>query len=82
MVQFSKQISERKRFQNFVTIAILFAGVLVGIATYKDFYEKYEVVLELLNKIIFGIFIIEIVVKIIAQGKKALVIFYRWLESF
>lgn len=70
MVKLSKQISESKWFQNFVTIAILIAGVLVGIATYQEFSEKHEAILELLNKIILGIFIIEIIVKIIAEGKK------------
>lgn len=70
MVELSKKISESKWFQNFVTIAILVAGVLVGVATYQDFSTKHEDILELLNKIILGIFIIEIVVKILAEGKK------------
>ncbi|MEW7291237.1 ion transporter [Aquimarina sp. 2304DJ70-9] len=70
MVNLCKLISESKWFQNFVTIAILIAGVLVGIATYPEFSAKHEAILELLNKIILGIFIIEIVVKIIAEGNK------------
>lgn len=70
MVNFCESISKSKWFQNLVTIAILIAGVLVGIATYPKFSLKHEIVLELLNKIILGVFIIEILVKIIAEGKK------------
>ncbi|GAA4276447.1 ion transporter [Aquimarina mytili] len=70
MVNLCKSISESKWFQNFVTLAILIAGVLVGIATYPEFSAKHEGILELLNKIILGVFIIEIVVKIVAEGNK------------
>jgi len=58
------------RFKNFVTIAILVAGVLVGMATYPEFSAKHEATLDLLNKIVLYIFIVEIVVKMLAEGKK------------
>ncbi|WP_108807428.1 ion transporter [Aquimarina spinulae] len=70
MVNFCKSISKSKWFQNLVTIAILVAGVLVGIATYPKFSSEHEIVLEVLNEIILGVFIIEIVVKVIAEGRK------------
>ncbi len=70
MTNLCKKISESKWFQNFVTAAILVAGVLVGVATYQDFSLKHENFLELLNKIILGIFILEIIVKVLAEGKK------------
>lgn len=70
MVSFFKNISESKWFQNSITIVILIAGVLVGISTYHEFYERHHNILELLDKIILGIFIIEIVVKLIAEGNK------------
>ncbi len=70
MVKFFKQIAESKWFGNFVTIAILVAGVLVGMATYPEFSEKHESILNLLNKIVLYIFIVEIVVKMVAEGKK------------
>ena len=65
-----KEIAEAKWFQNTVTNAILVAGILVGIATYEKFSLKHQGILELLNKIVLGIFIIEIVVKMLAEGKK------------
>ncbi|WP_109853480.1 ion transporter [Aquimarina sp. AU58] len=70
MVNLCKSISKSKWFQNLVTIAILVAGVLVGIATYPRFSSEHEIVLEVLNEIILGVFIIEIVVKVIAEGRK------------
>lgn len=70
MVERCKNIANSKWFQNFVTVAILVAGVLVGIATYADFAEEHKVTLEILNKIVLAIFILEIVVKVIAEGNK------------
>ncbi|MGB1018785.1 MAG: ion transporter [Chitinophagales bacterium] len=70
MFEFFKKIADSKWFQNLVTIAILIAGVLVGIATYENFAAEHSTTLDLLNKIVLGIFIIEIVVKILAEGKK------------
>lgn len=70
MVEFCKKVAEAKWFQNSITVAIIIAGVLVGIATYPEFSAKHEDLLELLNKIILWIFVAEVVVKIIAEGKK------------
>lgn len=70
MVVRSKQIAESSWFKNFVTFAILVAGVLVGIATYPEFSARHEGILELLNKIVLGVFILEIVVKLVAEGNK------------
>ena len=70
MVNFCKQIAESKWFGNLVTIAILIAGILVGMATYPEFSQKYSTILEILNEIILYIFIIEILIKLIAEGKK------------
>ena len=70
MQAISQKIAESKYFQNFVTAAILIAGVLVGISTYHDYYTKHQVILDLLNQVILYIFILEIVVKMLAEGKK------------
>lgn len=70
MVELCKSIANAKWFQNFVTIAIIIAGVLVGMATYPEFSTRHEGILELLNTIVLIVFIIEILVKIIAEGKK------------
>lgn len=64
------KISESVLFQRFVTVSILIAGAIVGVSTYADFYSEHEAVLELLNSIILGVFIIEIIIKILAKGRK------------
>lgn len=70
MVSLCKKIAESKWFQNSITIAIIIAGILVGIATYTEFAERHHVLLELLNKIILWIFVAEVVIKMVAEGKK------------
>lgn len=65
-----KQIADSKLFQNIVTIAILVAGLLVGMATYSNFAAKHTDVLSVLNRVILGIFIIEIVVVMGSFGRK------------
>jgi voltage-gated sodium channel len=70
MVKFCKKIAEAKWFQNSVTIAILFAGLLVGMATYSEFAAENEFVLGVCNRIVLIIFIIEILVKLIAEFPK------------
>ncbi|MDC0231456.1 ion transporter [Aureispira] len=78
----AKKIADAKWFHNSVTIAILIAGILVGISTYNEFYTKYQTPLEFLNNIILGIFIIEIFIKILAEGKKPWLYFYDGWNIF
>jgi len=82
MVSFCKKIADSKWFQNSITVAIIIAGILVGIATYPEFSEKHHEILELLNKIILWIFVAEVVVKIIAEGKKPWRYFYDGWNVF
>lgn len=53
-------------------LAILGAGVLVGLETYQSLAEKYHYVFEVLDKVILGIFILEILVKILSEGNRPL----------
>jgi voltage-gated sodium channel len=70
MTDFCKKVADSKGFQNFVTVAILLAGLLVGMATYADFYQRNASLLDFLNNVVLGIFIIEIAVKMLAEGTK------------
>ena len=70
MQQVAKNIAESKGFQNFITGLIIFAGVLVGLETYPSIEASYGTVLHLLDKVVLGIFILEIVVKMAAEGRK------------
>ena len=68
--KFCKSIADAKWFQNFVTIAILVAGVVVGIETYPSAVEAYGGPLHFLNELILWIFVVEVAVKIGAEGNR------------
>lgn len=65
-----KNIAQSSRFINGVTLVIIFAGVLVGFETYPGFVAEHEGTLHFLNNIILWIFVLEIVVKMGAEGSK------------
>lgn len=70
MQEFLKKIADSNWFQNSITIVILLAGVLVGIETYPETAEKHHHTLHILDQIILWIFVLEIVVKMGAEGKR------------
>ncbi len=76
MVQKAIQIRESAWFQNFITVIILMAGVVVGVETYPVMEEHYGSVLHAMNWLILGIFIVEIVVKVAAEGGRPWRYFY------
>ena len=69
MVKVCQRIAAAPAFQNFILGIILLAGVVVGMQTYKDFEAEHHDLLTLLDRIILGIFVLEVVIKIIAEGK-------------
>ena len=70
MTEFFKKIADSKHFTNFITIVIVLAGIAVGIDTYGGFRAKHETILHIIDQIILWIFVGEIVVKVLAEGKK------------
>lgn len=74
--EFFKKIADAAWFQNSITIVILLAGVLVGMETYPDFAERHHTVLHIGDQIILWIFVAEIVVKMLAEGKQPWRYFY------
>ena len=76
IIRFCGELSNSFRFQAFMIFVICIAGVLVGINTYQieNIIVKYVVMIcELLIVIIF---VLEIVIKLIAEGSKPWVFFY------
>ncbi len=65
-----KSVADAKWFQNFVTVVILMAGVVVGFETYPAMVAKYGKTIGVLNDVILWIFVAEIVVKMGAHGRK------------
>ncbi len=63
-------LAETAWFQNFITVTILAAGVVVGMETYPSMIQAYGEALHAANWIILAIFILEIVVKMGAHGSK------------
>ena len=65
-----KSIVNSKIFQRLILVTILLAGVVVGVQTYKAFAREHAIVLNTLDSLILGIFVIEAVIKILAEGNR------------
>ena len=63
-----KSIVNSKFFQRLILVTILLAGVVVGVQTFKAFAGEHAIVLNTLDSFILGIFVIEAVIKILAEG--------------
>ena len=72
MVEICRKISRANWFSNFILFVICLAAVVVGMQTYKAFELKHRVILDALDFIVLGIFVLEAVIKIVAEGKKPL----------
>ena len=72
MTAVCKRLAEAKWFSGLIFGVIIAAGVVVGLQTYKGFEARHHDLLEALDAIILGIFVLEVVIKIIAKGKKPL----------
>ena len=65
-----KSIVNSKFFQRLIVVTILLAGIVVGMQTYKGFAIENAFILNMLDTIILGIFAIEAVIKILAEGNR------------
>ena len=65
-----KSIVNSKFFQRLILVTILLAGVVVGVQTFKAFAGEHVIVLNTLDLFILGIFVIEAVIKILAEGNR------------
>ncbi len=70
MYKTCKSIVESKFFQGLILATILLAGIVVGIQTYKGFAIENAFILNALDKVILGIFVIEALIKILAEGNR------------
>lgn len=57
-------------FQNTIVGVILLAAATIGLETYPSILSEYGNVLGFIDKAILGIFVVEIVIKILAEGKR------------
>lgn len=70
MTAFLKRISDAPWFQNFITAVIILAGIVVGIETYPSVVARHGTVLYSLNEVILWIFVVEVLVKVGAEGRR------------
>ncbi|MEC9441181.1 MAG: ion transporter [Myxococcota bacterium] len=70
MYETLKSIGYSRWFTNFITFVIIAAGVLIGIETYPSTVEKYGGILHALDQLILWIFVVEVVLKMVAEGNK------------
>lgn len=70
MVEICKQIANAEWFSRFITSVILLGGLLVGVETYPWAVAHFGGPLDLLDKIILGIFTLEIAIKMTAEHPK------------
>ena len=70
MYTFCSKITKTNLFDNFIIGIILFAGLLVGVQTYKEFANRHIEILTFLDSIVLAIFTLEAIIKILAEGKR------------
>jgi|ETNmetMinimDraft_12_1059888.scaffolds.fasta_scaffold15153_5 voltage-gated sodium channel len=69
---FNKRIADSSRFNIFILLTIIFAGILVGIQTYERQVTHIAHILEQLDIIVLLIFTVEVFIKVFAEGTKPL----------
>lgn len=64
------RLAQSGSLNTFITTIILAGAVLVGLETYPGIVARYHGLFELLNKVILGIFIGEIAIRMAAEGSR------------
>ena len=77
-----RNIADSKAFNYAINLTIVFAGILIGIETYPSLVEKYDITFDIIEKIILIIFILEIIIKILKEGKQPWKYFYDGWNVF
>ncbi len=64
-----KKFIETKKFQNFILLIIIINGIILGIQTYQNLSPKFLTILDILDKTMLGIFVIELAMKLLVYRK-------------
>lgn len=70
MTHLCHTIAESKFFQRFILVVIIGAGILIGLETSRSLMDRYGDVVYFLDRVVLGIFTVEILIKIIAHGRR------------
>jgi voltage-gated sodium channel len=66
----TSQIVNSGLFRYFILAVILLSGVIVGIETYPEFHARFAHSLHLIDQTIIYIFLVEIILKLLAYGRR------------
>ncbi|MGE0384523.1 MAG: ion transporter [Gammaproteobacteria bacterium] len=77
MVSFCKSIADAKWFQNFILAIILLTAASEGLQTYPAILNRHVDFFDAIDKIILGIFVVEIAIRIVAYGSR----FWRFFSD-
>jgi voltage-gated sodium channel len=69
MTEAARRITHSPLFQHFITLIILLAGAVVGLETSPTAVARWGDSFRLLDRIVLGIFVLEIAIKLAAEGK-------------
>jgi len=72
MPSLARTITESIWFQRFIIGIIVFIGIVMGLETYPSVMAKWGNLLHALDKMIIGIFVIEIALKLLSHGRNFL----------
>jgi voltage-gated sodium channel len=72
MIRFAQQLTGARTFRAFIVLVILLAGVLAGLETSQALMAEHGRLLHTLDRVVLGIFIVEIALKIVALGRRPL----------
>ncbi|NJM37895.1 MAG: ion transporter [Akkermansiaceae bacterium] len=82
IIEFCRNLVEKSYFKSLVIAVILLAGLVVGLETDAQIMARYGGILHALDQVILGIFIIEILLKLIAEMPKPWGFFKRSWNVF
>ena len=70
MTRICQRIRDDRRFEPFIITVIILAGILVGLETSEEIMAQYGSFIHAFDKLVLGIFIAEIVIKMGAESPK------------
>ncbi len=70
MVALARRITEANAFQRFIIAVIVLNGAIVGMETYPSLMERWGGLLKFLDRLCLAIFTVEILLRILAYGRR------------
>tara|TARA_B100001971_G_C18250672_1_gene577935 strand:+ start:1000 stop:1842 length:843 start_codon:yes stop_codon:yes gene_type:complete len=70
LISLTIRITTSPIFTTFIVVVILTNAVIIGMETYPYMENRYGTLLHLIDRIILGVFVVEIALKIIACGRR------------